>query len=212
MSDEELVATFKEVLQAKLPSNSAASDPATPPSSLQQLQARVQGFRPQWPWQQAPPTADGSSVSMLGKLFQDVGSGTSKAAAAGGGSSEATNASQLEARTSSPEEALAFDKPEEAQSSRLGSSSIDSQYVRSDREGGPLATSNKDMQSDQAGRQRSYPEYASVQPEGHTGTVMSEMSKESQPGESLKMPFPYLSFDHMIRDSMSLLQVLMLDD
>ena len=195
MSDEELVATFKEVLQAKLPSSrndTGASEPAAPPSILQQVPAKLQEFRLQWPGQQAPPPADSSDASMLSKLLHSVGPGASTAAAAGSSASEATNAGEVKATTSTPESTLPSDKPEKAQSSRLGSSSNDSQIIKSDGARGFAATSNEGLQSDQAGTQWKGPERASEQPQGQIGTATSEMSKESQPGEPVTLPSAYM--------------------
>lgn len=183
MSDEELVAAFKEVLQAKLPSSPAASAPEGPLSSLQQLPARIQGFRLQLPWQQAPPTADSGSASMLSKLLQTGGSGASEGPAAASSKSEASGASRLEARSSSIlENTLASTSSEDAGSSRLGSSLSESlrgpQTSGSDRKRNSLPASNEAVQLDQPdGQSKAGP--TSRQPEEQSDTS----SNQAQPGE-----------------------------
>ena len=134
MSDEELMAVFKEVLQAKLPSNAAASNPEGLASQLQQQFPRISGFRLQWPWQQAPPTADSSNVSMLSKLLANVGSTTNDVAAGEHANPEAPGDSQSDGRRSSSESMRAPGVPENA---RLSSSTEAPQDAESERDRRP---------------------------------------------------------------------------
>ena len=193
MSDEELLAAFKEVLQAKLPSNAAgvaASTPEGPLSSLQQIPARIQGFRLQLPWQQAPAPADSSSASMLSKLLQTRASGRSEAAAAGSGKSEASDASRSEARSSSSLEntSASTSTSEDAGSSRLGIALSDS--TRGPQTSGPnrdrdsLPLSSKAVQSDQPDR-KSEAGLTMRQPEEQRDVK----SSKAQPGELFESLF-----------------------
>ena len=190
MSDDELVAAFKEVLQAKLPPNpaaTAAASPEGPLSSLQQIPARIQGFRLQLPWQQAPPTADSSSASMLSKLLQTGSSGTSEAAAAGSSKSEASDASRSgpPRSNSSPQNTLASSTSfEDAGSGRLGISlnepPTDPQTSGPDRKRNSLPPSNEAVQLDRPARQSS-PEVRLTQPKEQSDANNSR----AQPGEPI---------------------------
>ena len=185
MSDDELLAAFKDVLQAKLPSNPASS-PAGPLSALQQIPARIQEFKLQWPWQQAPPTADSSSVSMLNHLLQKGGSGTTEAAT-GGSSSEAVDAGPLEAQSSSSEGTLRSTTSVDARPGRLESSLNGPlrgpQSSEPDKTIYNLPSSSNGLQSDQSARQAT-PEMTARQPEEQSiAAAAPGGSKKLQSGE-----------------------------
>lgn len=187
MNDDELLAAFKEVIQAKLPSNPAASTSEGPLSSLQQIPARIQAFRLQWPWQQAPPTADSSTVSMLSNLLQKGVSGTNEAAAAGSSKAEAKDASLLEAESSSGEGMLNSTTAVDARPTRLGGSPNGPpralQSSGPDKSVNSVPSSSDGQQSDRSGRQTT-PEPTLRQPEKEqTDTAAFGRSKKLQPGE-----------------------------
>lgn len=141
MTDDELVAAFKEVLSAKLPVPAAAdhsagirsADSASvqsangPLSSLQQLSAKVQGLRLYLPWQQAPLIPESSSnASIVSKMMQDVGAVRKESAAAKSSESEASTTTPLDSRSGRPDSMqtdLKGSSPEEARKSNLESPS-----------------------------------------------------------------------------------------
>ena len=140
MTDDELVAAFKEVLSAKLPVPAVADHPAGirsadsasaqsangPLGSLQQLSAKVQELRLHLPWQQAPLPESSSNASIVSKMMQDVGPVRKESAAAKSSEFEASTTTPLEARSSrtdSMQADLKGSAPEEARISSLESSS-----------------------------------------------------------------------------------------
>lgn len=81
MTDEELVAAFREVLRARQPPGPSASSPGGPLSSLQQLPAKIQGLKLNWPWQQQTPPAGGSDAKGVSEPLQDASVGNELAPA-----------------------------------------------------------------------------------------------------------------------------------
>jgi hypothetical protein len=73
MSDEELVAAFKEMLQARKPGAAPAASNSGPLRSLQQLPDRLQSVKLGWPWQQQQAPLPGSSdVAADGRVAEET--------------------------------------------------------------------------------------------------------------------------------------------
>lgn len=95
MSDEELVAAFKEMLQARKPGASLAASNSRPLGPLQQLPDRLQGFQLGWPWQQhqapLPESNDAAADSKVaGETGENTATGSSIAGVQEGSPSPAT--------------------------------------------------------------------------------------------------------------------------
>ena len=146
MSDEELLAAFKEVLRARNPADLTPARPAGPLTFLERLPEQIKGLKLNWPWPPEPIPAEDSAAQMGSPSNADSRAEAPEEPLNGSSSAQASRAGILQGRNDSPKESERGSKtPQEDPAPGLDSMSPSSQPVLSAAEpgGGTLPSSLK---------------------------------------------------------------------
>ena len=160
MSDEELLAAFKDVVRARNPAISPAARPAGPLTFLERLPEQIKGLKLNWPWPPEPTPAEGRAAQMGSSSTEDSSAGVPEEQLNGSSSPQASKASLPQGRNDSARETEQMSKtPQEGSAPGLSSMSPSSQPVRPAAEpgGGTLPGSLKqqgELAASQSSRQR----------------------------------------------------------
>ena len=160
MSDEELLAAFKEVLQARNPANLTAARPAGPLTFLERLPEQIKGLKLNWPWPPEPTPTEDSAAQMGSPSTEKSRAEAPEEPLSGSSSAQASKASLSQGRNDSARETdRVLKTPQEGPASGLDRVSPSSQPVLSAAEsaGGTLPSSLRqqdELAAPQSSRQK----------------------------------------------------------
>ena len=179
MSDEELLAAFKEVLRARNPALSTAAGPAGPLTFLERLPEQIKGLKLEWPWRPEPAPAEGSAAQMGSSSTEDSRAEAPEEPLNTGSSAQASKAGLSQGGNDSPREMERVSRTfQDGPAPGLDSMSQSSQRAPSAAEpGGATLQSYRKQQGEPAASQSSRQKTAGkpLPPRAFLGTICVHM-------------------------------------